>query len=294
MPYTRNQFKILKEILPEETRRVESSLSTTTSASTESISSKSNESEPKPAAACIDPSKSTTELKSPLEELKDITFEDQLPPKKRVKRVKTTPPVITPRLKATDLKAAFKDPSDSREVDHEVAHPRFPTFKDLHYIAPGIVSGLEEGYSRNFSCGPSGYRLKLASEILKEVQDIDFERAVLLDKLADLEWDKRSKLTSLHSILETQLEEHKCNTLNTFEQHYLSTPEEELPPTKTTDRFGIEVQAGEPVEVYNPFTDLIEEGTVKQVLPNNVALVHLSKTEQVVGLFGDNLVSKDP
>ena len=295
MPYTRNQFKILKEILPEETRRVESSLSTTTSASTESISSKSNESEPKPAAACIDPSKSTTELKSPLEELKDFTFEDQLPPKKRVKRVKTTPPVITPRLKATptDLKAAYKDPSDSREVDHEVAHPRFPTFKDLHHIAPGIVSGLEEGYSRNFSCGPSGYRLKLASEILKEVQDIDFERAVLLDKLADLEWDKRSKLTSLHSILETQLEEHKCNTLNTFEQHYLSTPEEELPPTKTTDKFGIEVQAGEPVEVYNPFTDLIEEGTVKQVLPNNVALVHLSKTEQVVGLFGDNLVSKD-
>ena len=287
MPYTRNQVKILNQILPSEESKDDSSLSQSTLFSTESSSSESNL---EPAAACIEPSKSTTQPKCPLEDLKDLTFEDQLPPKKRAKRVKTSPPVITPRLKATDLREAYKNPADSREINHEFSHSSFPTFKDLHFLAPGIVSGLEQGYSTNFSCGPSGYRLKLGSEILREVQEIDFERAQLLDKLADLEWEKRSKLTSLNSILETQLEELKCNTVTNF----FNSPEEERPLTKTTDRFGIEVQAGEPVEAYNPFTDLIEDGTVTQVLPNNIALVRLTDSEHIVGLFGDHLVNKDP
>ena len=288
MPYTRHQSKILEEILPKEYPKTDSSLSLTDTTS-ESSNKSSNSSLIQPAVACADPSKSTTDLTSVLEELKDSTFEDQLPPKKRVKRVKTAPPVAPSRFKSTDLKAAYQDAA----VDHALAYPTFPTFKDLHHLAPGIVSGLEEGYSTNFSCGPSGYRLKLGSEILEEVQDIDFRRAQLLDELADLEWEKRSKLTSLHSILDTQLEELKANTLSEFELR-LSKNSEEQKLTTTRDKFGVELQAGEPVEAYNPFTDLIEDAVVKQVLPNNVALVRLANSEQVVGLFGDQLVSLDP
>ena len=69
-----------------------------------------------------------------------------------------------------------------------------------------------------------------------------------------------------------------------------STPDRRQ-PTTTFDKFGIEIQAHELVEVDNPFTSLVEEGVVKQVLPNNIALVCLSNSEKVIGLFGNQIKS---
>ena len=62
-------------------------------------------------------------------------------------------------------------------------------------------------------------------------------------------------------------------------------------PTTTFDKFGIEIQAHKLVEVDNPFTSLVEEGVVKQVLPNNVALVRLSNSDRIIGLFGNQIKS---
>ena len=61
--------------------------------------------------------------------------------------------------------------------------------------------------------------------------------------------------------------------------------------TTTFDKFGTEIQAHKLVEVDNPFTSLVEEGVVKQVLPNNIALVHLSNSDRIIGLFGNQIKS---
>ena len=101
---------------------------------------------------------------------------------------------------------------------------------------------------------------------------------------------KRRKLLSIEDILETQSEEVKISTLADF-QVQLSKSDTVDRTTTTFDKFGIEIQAFESVEVDNPFTDLVEGGTVKQVLPNNLALVRLHNSERVIGLFGHQIKS---
>ena len=133
--------------------------------------------------------------------------------------------------------------------------------------------------------------MTLGTELIAEIEDIDLRRSELLEELGYLEQVKRRKLLSLEEILETQREELKISTIAEFEGHLERSTLDTRQPTTTFDKFGTEIQAHELVEVDNPFTSLVEEGTVKQVLPNNVALVRLSNSDRIIGLFGNQIKS---
>ena len=132
--------------------------------------------------------------------------------------------------------------------------------------------------------------MTLATKTLVEIEEIDLKRSKLLEDLGRLEQEKRRKLLNLEGILATQVEELKLSTISNIERQ-LEQGITEQKSINTFDKFGVEIHAHDLVEVDNPFTCYIEEGVIQQVLPNNVALIRLSETEQIIGLFGHQIKS---
>ena len=301
MPQTRSQSKLLSTILYAEdtsTAATDQAIANST-ASIDSSSAYQPESSPESSfsnpVASVAPETSVDSPPNPtvlsLERYKRTENREELPP--TPKRVRFEPPQVSPVNfhRVTYLQRAYKTPEESTRFTREEDYPDFPKFSELLHLRPGLRSGLEEGFSRNISCGPSGYRLTLGTELIAEIEDIDLRRSELLEELGYLEQVKRRKLLSLEEILETQREELKISTIAEFGGHLERNTPDRRQPTTTFDKFGTEIQAHKLVEVDNPFTSLVEEGVVKRVLPNNVALVRLSNSDRIIGLFGNQIKS---
>ena len=292
MPQTRSQAKLLSEILyAEDTSKAASdqAIANSTASLDSSSTYQPDSSSESSLVASVPCPPNPTVLN--LERYKRIQDRNEPPPAS--KRVRFETPQVSPLnpCRATDNRQAFKTPEGSTRFTREEDYPDLPKFSDLLHLRPGLRDGLEEGFARNNSCGPSGYRLTLAAELIAEIEGIDFERSELLAHLGHLEQVKRRKLLNLEEILEVQREELKISTIAEFEGHLERSTPDTRQPTTTFDKFGTEIQAHELVEVDNPFTSLVEEGTVKQVLPNNVALVRLSNSDRIIGLFGNQIKS---
>jgi hypothetical protein len=273
MPQTRSQSRTLSQILYDEkpsasSNQVIAIADRTTTSHPETI----QESSSNKSVASIEPPNPTA---LNLESYKRTQDREKPPPSP--KRARLEVQQVSP----------VRNSRNTQEEDY----PNLPKFADLLRLKPELRSGLEQGYSRNFSCGPSGYRLTLASELLAEIEDIDISRCGLLEELGLLEQTKRKKLESLERILEIQKEELKISTIAEFGNHLQQNTLDSRQPTTTFDKFGIEIQTHDVVEVHNPYTDLLEDGTVKEVLGNNVALIRLHNSDNIVGLFGDAIRS---
>ena len=276
MPQTRSQSKTLSQILYDEkpsasTNQAIAIADRTSTSHPETI----QESSSTKSVASIEPPNPTA---LNLESYKRTQDREKPPPSP--KRARFEVQQVSP----------VKNDRDSRNTQEE-DYPNLPKFADLLRLKPELRSGLEQGYSRNFSCGPSGYRLTLASELLAEIEDIDISRCGLLEELGRLEQAKRRKLQNLEQILEIQREELKITIVAEFGNQLHQNTLDTRQPTTTFDKFGIEIQAHDLVEVRNPYTCLLEDGRVKQVLPNNVALIRLCNSGNIIGLFGDAIKS---
>ena len=291
MPHTRSQSKLLSQILYTEdsiTAAFDQAIANIDSSSTSQPESNPNSSSANSVASIASPPNPTL---LNLERCK--RNQDRAEPPPTPKRVRFEPPLVSPvnRLRATDLVEAYKTPEESLRFTRAEDYPDLPKFTDLLHLRPGLTSGLEQGYSRNPSCGPSGYRLTLASELIAEIEDINISRCGLLEEIGRLEQVKRRKLLSLEEILETQREELKISTIAEFGSHLQQNTLDTRQPTTTFDKFGNEIQAHDLVEVDNPFTCSVEDGKIVQVLPNNVALIRLSNSNNIIGLFGHQIKS---
>ena len=288
MPNTRSQSKQLKPVSYNE--EYPSDLDQPSTKPAKSTDSSSTYQPSNQEDSSIDSAAQPKSADTDLESYKRVEDRDTPPSAKKVRFDSPAPPVVSPRF--TDIKKAFKQVPITAKRNHPEDYPNLPKFSDLLHLRPGLRSGLEQGFAHNFSCGPSVYRLKLGIELVAEIEEIDYNRSRLLEELGELEQVKRRKLLSIEDILETQREEVKISTLAEFEKHYSSPDSDTVTRATTTfDKFGIEVQTFDSVEVDNPFTNQLEGGTVKQVLPNNLALVRLNNSERVIGLFGDQLKS---
>ena len=291
MPQTRSQSKLLSQILYNEdsiTAAFDQAIANIDSSSTYQPESNPDSSSANSVASIESPPNPTV---LNLERYKRT--QDRVEPPPTPKRVRFEPPLVSPvnRHRATDLVQAYKTPEESTRLTREEEYPILPKFADLLHLRPGLSSGLEQGYSRNLSCGPSGYRLTLASELIAEIEDIDISRCGLLEEIGRLEQAKRRKLLSLEEILATQREELKISTIAEFGSQLQQSTPDTRQPTTTFDKFGIEIQAHDLVEVDNPFTCSVEDGKIVQVLPNNVALIRLSNSNNIIGLFGHQIKS---
>ena len=297
MPQTRSQLKLLSEILYAEDSSEATSdqaiANSTTSLDSFSTYQPESSSESSKVASVPSPPDPTVLT---LERYKRNQDREEPPP--TPKRVRFEPPQVSPFNRhsttsesASEFVNSYKTPEGypstfTREEDY----PALPKFADLLHLKPELSQGLEKGYTRNLGCGPSGYRLTLGTQLIAEIEDIDFRRSKLLEELGRLEQDKRRKLLNIEGIFASQVEELKISTISELERQ-LELGISDTKSINTFDKFGVEIQAHDLVEVDNPFTCYIEEGTIKQVLPNNVALIRLSETEQIIGLFGHQIKS---